>query len=230
MLRRAKRLRSFIVTFYKDYNYPEFALNDNQWRQVDYLLYLTRPFFDYTLALSKTRDVTSYLVFQIYNLLFEHIERSRMQLQRKRVVWKKQILISLEASYTKLREYYKETDYMRGHIYTVYTILSPDSRFQFFLSNNWSDAKELRDQYRVAFRDTLTPIQARLTAAKGPQESSSGSTPRSFLHNLVRTQKSHSKSTPGGLGLAIDKLTQYLDSSIFTPLYLHFILISIRCD
>jgi hypothetical protein len=73
MLRRARRLRSFIVTFCDHYDYPEFALNDNQWRQVDYLLCLTKPFFDYTLALSKTRDVTSHLVFQIYNLLFEHI-------------------------------------------------------------------------------------------------------------------------------------------------------------
>ncbi|CAG8425262.1 unnamed protein product [Penicillium salamii] len=87
------------------------------------------------------------------------------QLRRKRVLWKQQMLSSLEASYAKLRDYYKETDKMRGHIYAVCTMLSPDSRFQFFLSDDWADAKELRDQYRVAFRDALSPIQERLTNA-----------------------------------------------------------------
>ncbi|CAG8428254.1 unnamed protein product [Penicillium salamii] len=48
-------------------------------------------------------------------------------------------------------------------------MLSPDNRFQFFLSNDWSDAKELRDQYRVAFQDALTPIQERLAINKSPQ-------------------------------------------------------------
>jgi hypothetical protein len=217
MLRRVKRLRVYIMKFCDQFNCEDLALDDDQWRQIDYLLCLTKPFFDYTLALSKTRDVTSHLVFQIYNLLFEHLERSKMQLQRKRVVWKKQMLTSLEASHSKLSEYYEQTDHMRGHIYAVCTMLSPDSRFQFFLSDDWADAKELRDQYRVAFQDALTPIQERLTSAhaQGPQGSSSGSTPRSFLHNLVRSQKSHSKVTPGP---AIDELTQYLDGSKLTVL------------
>ncbi|KAJ5557712.1 hypothetical protein N7513_003298 [Penicillium frequentans] len=212
MLRRAKRLRVFITKYCDQFNCKDFVLDDDQWRQIDYLLCLTKPFFDYTLALSKTRDVTSHLVFQIYNLLFEHIERSKIQLQRKRVVWKKQMLISLEASHAKLRDYYKETDYMQGHIYAVCTMLSPDNRFQFFLSDDWADAKELRDQYRVAFRDALTPIQERLTSAsaQGPQGPSPGSTTRSFLHNLVRTQKAYSKVTPGPV---MDELTQYLDGN-----------------
>jgi hypothetical protein len=222
MLRRAKRLRSFITQFYDQFNYSkDFALNDDQWRQIDYLLCLTKPFFDFTLALSKTREATSHLVFQIYNRLFEHLEKSKTQLQRKRVPWKQQMLTSLEASHAKLREYYKETDKIYGHIYAVCTILSPDSRFQFFLSDDWADAKELRDQYRIAFRDALTPIQERLTIAQRPQGSSSGSTPRSFLHNLVRSQKSHSKATPS---LAIDELTQYLDGSKFNPSYLYIYL------
>ncbi|KOS39661.1 hypothetical protein ACN38_g9487 [Penicillium nordicum] len=210
MLRRAKRLRVFIIQFCDQFNEQDFALDDDQWRQIDYLLCLTKPFFDYTLALSKTRDVTSHLVFEIYNLLFEHIERSKRQLKRKRVVWKQQMLASLDASWSKLRDYYRETDKIRGHIYAVCTMLSPDNRFQFFFSDDWSDAKELRDQYRVAFQDALTPIQERLssTKAKGPQESST-SAPRSILHNLVRSQKSIPKSKP-----VVDEITQYLDGNI----------------
>ncbi|KAJ5120790.1 uncharacterized protein N7515_010178 [Penicillium bovifimosum] len=186
MLRRAKRLRVFIMKYCDQFNCKDFALDDDQWRQIDYLLYLTKPFFDFTLALSKSREVTSHLVFLIYNRLFEHLEKSITQLRRKRVLWKQQMLSSLEASHAKLRDYYKETDKMRGHIYAVCTMLSPDSRFQFFLSDDWADAKELRDQYRVAFRDALTPIQERLTRAQGPQGPSSGSAPRSLLRKLAR--------------------------------------------
>lgn len=82
MLRRAKRLREFLGTFCTDYNCEEMALNKDEWRQIDYLLCLTKPFYEYTLALSKTRDVTAHLVFQIYNMLFEHLEKSIKQLQR----------------------------------------------------------------------------------------------------------------------------------------------------
>jgi hypothetical protein len=85
------------------------------------------------------------------------------------------------------------------------------NRFQFFLSDDWSDAKELRDQYRVAFQDALTPIQERLASAKGPQGSST-STPRSVLHNLVRSQKSIPKSKP-----VVDEIAQYLDGSRLNP-------------
>lgn len=87
--------------------------------------------------------MTAHLVFQIYNLLFKHLERSKKQLKRKRVAWKQQMLISLEAGRLKLDEYYAQTDHMRGDIYAVCTMLSPDSRFQFFLSDDWT--KEWRD-------------------------------------------------------------------------------------
>lgn len=209
MLRRAKRLRSFIMQYCDQFNEQAFGLNDDQWRQIDYLLCLTKPFFDCTNAISKTRDVTSHLVFEVYNLLFDHIEQSKRQLRPKRVVWKQQMLASLEASWSKLRDYYRETDKMRGYIYPVCTMLSPEHRFKFFLSDDWSGsvAKELRDQYREAFQDALAPIQQRLASAQGLQESST-STSRSVLHNLVRSQKSNTKSKP-----VVDEITQYLDGS-----------------
>ncbi|KAG0152779.1 hypothetical protein PDIDSM_2584 [Penicillium digitatum] len=114
MLRRAKRLRDFLGTFCTDYNCEEMALNNDEWRQIDYLLCLTKPFYEDTLALSKIRDVTAHLVFQIYNMLFEHLEKSIKQLQRKHVPWKQQMLSSLEAGRLKLDEYYSQTDHDRN--------------------------------------------------------------------------------------------------------------------
>jgi hypothetical protein len=85
-------------------------LNREEWRQVDYLLYITQPFFDYTTQLSKTRDITAHYVFKIYNKLFEHLEQSMNQLRRKRVPWKQQMFRALEAGRLKLDEYYSQTD------------------------------------------------------------------------------------------------------------------------
>lgn len=202
MLRRAKRLREFLGTFCTDYNCEEMALNKDEWRQIDYLLCLTKPFYEYTLALSKTRDVTAHLVFQIYNMLFEHLEKSIKQLQRKRVLWKQQMLSSLEAGRLKLDEYYSQTDYDRDHIYAISTMLAPDNRFQFFLSDDWT--KEWRDKYRASFQDTLLPYQERHTTSQGLPVSSPGSRLSTALHNLLRPKKP--KAKPVG-----DEITQYLD-------------------
>jgi hypothetical protein len=59
MLRRAKRLRRFFVPFCTELDRPDLALNDEEWRQIDYLLWITEPFFDFTNELSKTKDTTT---------------------------------------------------------------------------------------------------------------------------------------------------------------------------
>ena len=75
MPRRAKRLRPIFAPFCAEYDCEEMLLYEEEWRQVDYLLCITEPFFDYTTQLSKTRDVTAYYVFKIYNKLFEYLEQ-----------------------------------------------------------------------------------------------------------------------------------------------------------
>jgi hypothetical protein len=60
-------------------------INLEEWRQIDYLLYLTKPFFDFTSVLTKTKDITIHGVFSVYNKLFDHLEHSIQQLSRKKV-------------------------------------------------------------------------------------------------------------------------------------------------
>lgn len=85
MLRRAKRLRSFFQPFCEEYGCEEMLLDNQEWRQIDYLLQITRPFFDYTTELSKTKEVTTHLVFKLYNALFDHFFEAEALLKRKRV-------------------------------------------------------------------------------------------------------------------------------------------------
>ncbi|CAP79491.1 Pc19g00750 [Penicillium rubens Wisconsin 54-1255] len=77
MLRRAKRLQSTFDEFCSQYDQDHFALNQEEWRQIEYLLWITQPFFKFTSLLSKTKDVSIHLIFSIYNKLFAHLEKSK---------------------------------------------------------------------------------------------------------------------------------------------------------
>lgn len=85
MLQRAKRLQSDLDQYCLAYRVNHLMINSDEWRQIDYLLYLTKPFFRFTTALSKTKDITIHSVFSIYNMLFDHLEVSIRQLRRKKV-------------------------------------------------------------------------------------------------------------------------------------------------
>lgn len=100
MLRRAKRLRQEITEFCGTYNRSDLMLDADEWRQIDYLLLITQPFYDFTRELSKTTDATTYLIFMVYNELFKHIKQSINQLRRKKVIWKKNMLEALESAKT----------------------------------------------------------------------------------------------------------------------------------
>jgi hypothetical protein len=77
MLRRAKRLQSVLNEFCSQYENHELQPSQEEWRQIDYLLSITQPFFTFTTSLSKTKEVTIHSVFAIYNKLFTHLEKSR---------------------------------------------------------------------------------------------------------------------------------------------------------
>lgn len=209
MLRRAKRLRPIFAPFCAEYDCEEMLLYEEEWRQVDYLLCITEPFFDYTTQLSKTRDVTAHYVFKIYNKLFEHLEQSMKQLRRKRVPWKKQMLHALEASRLKLDEYYSQTDNIRGHIYAISTMLAPVNKFKFFLTNDWD--QKWRDTYRKSFQEALVPYQEQLSTLN---KSSDGSQMMPRLGSKLDTMLNGSNVQAS---TATDEMTQYLDSGMFKP-------------
>lgn len=55
MLRRAKRLRRFFIPFCTELDRLDLALDDEEWRQIDYLLWITEPFFVFTNELSRPK-------------------------------------------------------------------------------------------------------------------------------------------------------------------------------
>lgn len=132
MLQRAKRLQSVFNEFPSHSNCPELKLSQEECRQIEYLLCLTQPFFKFTTALSKTKDVTAHSIFIIYNRLFDHLDKSIYQLRPKKVPWKKLMLSALKAARQKLRNYYAETDNTPNDLYAIGTMVGPSNKFQFF--------------------------------------------------------------------------------------------------
>lgn len=154
MLRRAKRLQATFDTFCSQYDQPHFALSAEEWRQIDYLLFVLQPFFKYTTVVCTTKDSSIHLVFSFYNKLFDHLEKSIRQLRRKKVTWKQLMLSSLEAAQEKLSKYYSMTDSVKGDLYAIGTVLAPANKLQFFSTKDWESDDPEKDWKRI-YRESL---------------------------------------------------------------------------
>ena len=203
MLRRAKRLESILNIFCSEYRHNDLSLNSNKWQQIKYLLCITQPFFTFTTALSKTKDITVHLIFEIYNKLFDHLEVSIWQLQQKKVPWKRLMLSALEAAKEKLTFYYQKTDNMHNNIFAVSTILAPENKLQFFSGKDW-DAT-WRKRYYQSFKNYVQPYKQRLQDVPISLSALSSTAARSELNMLLKGSKSHRF-------IQRDELEQYLDS------------------
>ena len=62
-----------------------FALNQEEWQQLEYLYNLLSLFYLMTATLSELEGPTVHQVFDVYGTLFEHIEYSAGKLQQKRI-------------------------------------------------------------------------------------------------------------------------------------------------
>lgn len=193
MLRRAKRLQSTFNDYCAKYSYNQFRLNDDEWRQIDYLLCLTQPFFEYTTALSQTKDVTVHNIFDIYNELFDHLELSIDRLKRKKVPWKKAIFRALEAGKIKLGQYYSKTTKVHGNLYGVGTILAPQYKLQFFSGRAWSENNfEWRDKYLGCLREYVDAYKQRLSDRQSPIWALGPTSQSSRVTTLLKAAKTHS--------------------------------------
>ncbi|KAJ5131001.1 uncharacterized protein N7515_007040, partial [Penicillium bovifimosum] len=136
MLNRARNLRPIFDQYCR--THPQFELGQEEWRQVDYLLSLTKRFFEISNILSKTRDVLVPHVLSIYNVLFRHLDDAEIKLKRKAVPWKKRMLRALGAARNKLEKYYVAADTESyGTLYGIATILCPSKKLEYFDDPNW---------------------------------------------------------------------------------------------
>jgi hypothetical protein len=161
-------------------------LNSEEWRHIDYLLHITKPFYKWTVALSIIKETTIHVVFEVYNRLFTHFEQSQARLRRKKVPWKQAMLQALDAGREKLSAYYQRTEEAHGHLYAIGTILAPKYKLDFFKGPEWvGDDAEWHDVYERSLHRYLEQYSRRqpntrsLQKCKAPMRS--GSTLDSLL-------------------------------------------------
>jgi hypothetical protein len=213
MLRRAKRLQSVFDEFCSHYDRLDLKLNQEEWRQIEYLLWITQPFFKFTTALSKTKDVTIHSVFSIYNKLFNHLEASIRQLQRKKVPWKQLMLSALNAAKIKLSKYYSMTDEVPSDLYAIGTIIAPQNKLHFFSTKDWDN--NWRERYRKSLEDYLEPYKQRLSESQPPSKAQSSAAQTSELDMLLAPIAPHQSKLNQH-----DELTRYLESGKYYHLFL----------
>ena len=169
MLQRARRLSSIFDQYYELNTHSEFKLNAEEWRQVNYLLYITQPFYKFTTRLSQTKDTTVHNIFRVYNQLFDHLDVLIRRLGKKKVPWKQAMLHSLEVGRDKLKFYYAKTEEIHGNLYAIGTILAPQHKLQFFSGGEYSDDIESRATYKAYLERFLEPYQKPIPKAQRPQ-------------------------------------------------------------
>ena len=207
MLRRAKRLRSSLDMFCVVNGHHELMLDKEQWRQIDYLLCLTQPFFEFTTALSHTKDATIHGVFSIYNQLFSHLELSIAQLRYKKAPWKQSMRTALYAAKEKLSSYYARTTDTHGDYYAIGTILAPQYKLDFFTKGEWAgEDGKWEKLYHQRLKEQLEPYKQRLSTKQSVPTALSSSQGASKFQLLLERQQAPKSSTPLTRD---DKLSQY---------------------
>jgi hypothetical protein len=164
MLRRAKRLSKFYDEYCDNIGTQKYKLSKAEWRRIDYLLYITEPFYRYTTVLSKTKEITVHHVFGVYNALFDHFKKSIERLRPKTIPWKVAMLNALEAGMQKLMSYYAKTKEIHGSLYAIGTILAPQHKLSFFSSKAWgksTDDTTWSDKYKEILREFMDPYTQR---------------------------------------------------------------------
>ena len=210
--RRAKRLRLIFDQYCLKYGQSHLMLDQEEWRQIDCLLWITRPFFKFTTALSKTKDVTLHLVFGIFNMLLDHMEKSIRQLQRKRVPWKKGMLAALYAAKDKLAYYYGKTDDIHGDLLAIGTILAPQHKLQFF--KDWAEEDvDWASRYRNSCVRYFEPYSQRYRNSRGKTPDADSEDEGSEINLDMMIQPGASAQLHQQ-----DELTRYLDAGWYRAL------------
>jgi hypothetical protein len=191
-------------------HHTDLQLSRDEWQQIDYLICITQPFYQYTTALSKTKGITIHMVFSIYNRLFEHLESRQRQLCHKKILWKRQMLQALDKARDKLKDYYSATD-TPGliNIYTNGTILAPQYKLEFFQTPEWQD-KDFAGEYKAALEQQILAYEVQLHDTCSQSEGPSYPQPVQEIEILLDSYRARP-------AVPLSELHQYLKGGKYSP-------------
>lgn len=114
--------------------YSVLHMKDEEWGLVDNLLNILQPFSRITTAIGTTLGVTIHQTFQLYNWLFEQLEKMEKfwQTKARRSKYADELLQAIKAGRDKLAEYYGKTDGGAGTFYNLAAILNPTTKLSLY--------------------------------------------------------------------------------------------------
>lgn len=135
MLVRFRKLKKAVQTYIdvhgKADNLKSFSRAE--WRHIDYLIEVLRPFYIYTTEISRIKNSpTIHLVIQVYNGLIVHLSRYILRLTAKDTPWKQEFYGALCASKAKLMEYWRKMINNGTDVYGLAMLLDPQAKLEAF--------------------------------------------------------------------------------------------------
>jgi len=99
---------------YSDY-WPLFT-TPHEWTIVKYVMDVLRPFWYWTLWMSKWHTVTLHHVITVYNDMFNHMDGVMWALAKKKTQWKENLFFAVKLARQQLPKYYTEVTPTTGRL------------------------------------------------------------------------------------------------------------------
>ena len=171
------------------------------------------------MTLSELDSPTVHQVFNVYDILFEHIEYSSDKLQWKRIEWKIKIQNNLENAHQKFCGYYNQIYKSEGYVYAIATMLNPQSKLEHFSTASWIDDKDdWAAMYHQTFVEVFEHYKAKNPDITVKQLSSGNASQLDHVTHQIHKKHCTDSSTTTATGFA--EVETYLDESKF--LFLSF--------
>jgi hypothetical protein len=163
MMIRALRLRHIIDQYTRSFEYAQpFALSDSEWKKIQYLVDIVRPFNFFTTNIGRTKSITLPYALSIYNILFERLTESRRRLQTKLIAspWVEELIAGIDATEAKLDKYYYKVYTNLGSLYGIGALLNPKLKAESFNQDYcWLDFNA--QPWDVVFEQQLQSLYTR---------------------------------------------------------------------
>jgi hypothetical protein len=159
MIVRALHLRPVINRYCQEKEYATpFSLQETEWKQIEYLVDLVRPFNFLTSTVGKTKGITLPYALGIYDQLYESLFESRRRLvaKRRKYPWVEQLIKGIEAAEAKIDKYYQKSYGDLGSVYAIGAILNPKTKLDSFDPEYcWLNPAgvEWREEFEGQFRE-----------------------------------------------------------------------------
>lgn len=205
MILRAMRLRVPLKSWLeaqmvKEPDLDRLTLSNTDWKKLNYLIILLRPFAEFTNLLGSTRDCTINHTWNVYNSLFDHLESVSKKLLAKNQTsnpWIPEFTLAINAGLEKLKDYYTRTGDQVEEQYALAAILDPSQKLDIFSTPAWGPTfvKRYRQTFKEYWEEGYKESSSSIAELNPPAISAPQSLNEIFRRN---------RETPGVRASAID--------------------------